>query len=219
MSRLGRKINTCSGHNHDTTVSCSTWGKKNPDAWFGKKGLVGWEGEMAFATEGSTPLPNSLQRCRTAVAFWESASAGPGTQLNTSCVASRHWNVPQCTVEKQRNSFTYNQGFVTAPPPPPPMQIVPFPAPSPLHTPRKAWPHVCSLLGAAAAVGGVGSGAEVVQQVQSAFCSLDRAEMPLLLLLTLLGSPEKGQGQFRNVTVFSLLYLSRATACLFDPWP
>lgn len=41
------------------------------------------------------------------------------------------------------------------------------------------------------AVGGVGSEAEVVQQVQSAFCSLDRAQMLLLLLLILLETPRR----------------------------
>lgn len=43
--------------------------RKISDARFGKKALVSWEGETAFATEGSAPLPNSLQLCRMAVTF------------------------------------------------------------------------------------------------------------------------------------------------------
>lgn len=78
------------------------------------------------------------------------------------------------------------------------MQIVPFPAPSPSHPLRKAWPPVRSLLRAVAAVGGVGSGAEVVQQVQSIVCSLNRAKLLLLLLLTLLGPPGEGAGTVKE---------------------
>lgn len=57
----GRR-HTCSGHNRDTTVSWSTWGgKKNLRCVAWEESSCGWEGKPVFATEGSIPLPYSLQ--------------------------------------------------------------------------------------------------------------------------------------------------------------
>lgn len=190
----GRKRNTCSGLSHEITLSCSAW-EKNFRCTVWEESSCGLGRGNSFCYRGlnstsqfSSALRNSSCLLGTIICRARHPAQNQLSSQQTLEHAPMHRQ--ETTGLNLQSRLCDSFSLLPASPPHPLLKgkTVPFPSPSPSHPLRKAGPPVHSLLGAVAAVGGVGSGAEVVQQVQSAFCSLDRVELLLHLLPTLLGS-------------------------------
>lgn len=219
----GRKRNTCSGLNHETTLSCSAWEKKFR--------CTVWEESSCGPGRGNSFCYRGLNSTSQFSSALRNSSCFLGTIICWARHPAEHQLSSQQTLEhapvhRQETTGLNLQSrlcdsfsLLPASPPHPLLKgkTVPFPAPNPSYPLRKAGPPVHSLLGAVAAVGGVGR--RLFSRYKVLFVPSTGLSCCFSCFQPSWGPWEKGQGQFRNVTVFSLSHLSRATACLFDPWP